>query len=115
MKLFDRVVRLDIDLKSNNLCVCANYTERGDVWSEEFYLEKVVSPNHLRIANKGAKVYTKGVHNFIYNKEQKELLLESRHNKSAVSAAQLIIKILTQNAMSFQFVDYQLRSTHAIN
>jgi hypothetical protein len=80
MNLFRRNKTISIDLKGNKLEECINYPEYDGFGLQEFYLKEIFNPNHIQIATTGR--YIKGLHDFVYNEAQKQILIKSKFKKS---------------------------------
>lgn len=83
MPLFSREKIVDIDLKERVLEECITYFNVNEVWTGELYLKEIFEANHIQIATKKSKSYEGGIHDIIYDKERKQIVIKSRYEKSA--------------------------------
>jgi hypothetical protein len=83
MELFRRHKTISIDLKGNKLKECVHYLERDKAQLQDFCLKEIFDSNHLQITKTHGKSYERGIHDFIYDEEKKQITIKSRYEKSA--------------------------------
>jgi len=82
MQVFTRRKHIQVNLDDIELEQLTTFPNRNKVDIEEFYLKEVFSKDHVQFGM--LTKHLKGVHDFEYDRDKKELIIFSRLEKSAL-------------------------------
>lgn len=83
MGLFSIKRFIPIEFNELTLEKILNFPRKKNASSEGYYINEIYNENHVQIAVTSSRVYTSGIHDFIYDDQKSYIEIYSRYRKSA--------------------------------